>query len=117
TAADSDAGGLEVYPVRDQSLFDVAVRPSNDNGAPLDGRGGTGTPPFEARPDQFGNRLHFAIGWASGGDAMGGVVAKAHGFGSDRLPANVDTTDIYRLMYRVSIGELPTESLDESDGQ
>lgn len=107
TAADSDAGGLEVYPIRDPSQFEEPVSPTTDNGAPQDGRAGTGTPPFEARPDQFGTRLRFAIGWASGGDAMGGVVAKAHGFGSERLPVNVDNTDIYRLMYSVAIGDLP----------
>ncbi len=107
TSADSDAGGMEVYPIRDEAVFEQPVSATNDNGAPLDGRSGTRTLPFVARPDQFGNRLRFAIGWASGGDALGGVVAKAHGFGSHRLPANVDNTDIYRLMYAVLLGDLP----------
>lgn len=107
TAADSDAGGMEVYPIRDEADFERPVAAKNDNGAPLDGRSGTGTLPFVAQPDQFGNRLRFAIGWASGGDTLGGVVAKAHGFGADRLPSNVDNTFIYRLMYSVLFGDLP----------
>jgi alkaline phosphatase len=104
TAADSDAGGMEVVNVRDSKKFEEPLPPTVSNGAPLDGKEGTGTLPFIAAPDQFGNRLRFGICWASGDDVAGGVIAKAHGLNSELLPNNVDNTDIYRLIYATLFG-------------
>ncbi len=104
TAADSDASGMEVVNVRDSNKFEEPLPPTESNGAPLDGREGTGTPPFIAAPDQFGNRLRFGICWASGDDVAGGVIAKAHGLNSEILANNVDNTDIYRLIYATLFG-------------
>lgn len=104
TAADSDASGMEVVNVRDSKKFEEPLPATEKNGAPLDGKEGTGTPPFIAAPDKFGNRLRFGICWASGDDVAGGVIAKAHGLNSELLANNVDNTDIYRLIYATLFG-------------
>ncbi len=104
TAADSDAGGLEVMSLRDSTAFDRPLSAFSSNGSPVDGRDGTGTLPFVAAPDARGNRLRFGILWATDGDVAGGVLARAHGLNAHRLPNNVDNTDIYRLMYMTLFG-------------
>ncbi|MBW1851932.1 MAG: alkaline phosphatase [Deltaproteobacteria bacterium] len=104
TAADSDAGGMQVVSIRNSKDFEAPL-PTNDlNGAPLDGRNGTNTLPFVAKPDQFGNRLRFGITWACYNDVAGAVIAKAHGLNSELLPNNVDNTDLYRVMYATLFG-------------
>jgi alkaline phosphatase len=105
TAADSDAGGMQIIGVRDPEKFEVPLPTSAKNGSPLDGRAGTSSAPFIAAPDRLGNQLHFGICWASTKDLGGGVVAKAYGLNSHLLPANVDNTDIYRMMYATLFGE------------
>lgn len=104
TAADSDAGGLEVMSLRDSTAFDRPLPAFSSNGSPVDGRDGTGTLPFVAAPDARGNRFRFGILWATDGDVAGGVLARAHGLNAHRLPTNVDNTDIYRLMYLTLFG-------------
>jgi alkaline phosphatase len=79
----------------------------------VDGRGGTNTPPFVAAPDQFGTELRFGIVWAFEDDVAGGVLARAHGFNSDKLPRNVHNTDIYDLMYITLFGRPPAAAADE----
>lgn len=106
TAADSDAGAMQVIGIRDSTQFNVPIAERSKNGSPYDGIGGTNTLPFVAKSDRFGNKLPFLITWATSYDVMGGVVAKAHGFNSEYLPKNVDNTDIYRLMYRTLFGEV-----------
>jgi alkaline phosphatase len=105
TAADSDAGGMEVYSVRAPEEFDAPLPAVTDNGSPLDGIGGTGTLPFTAAPDSFGAQLRFGIAWASEEDVMGTIVARAHGLNAQHLSAVVDNTDIYRMMYRTLFGQ------------
>jgi alkaline phosphatase len=106
TAADSDAGGMEVYPIRsaDSLVAQTPLPATTRNGGMLDGRDGTRTPPFMSNPDRFGNRWPFGIAWASFDDNLGGMVAKAHGLNADLLPLNVDNTDIYRMMYATLFG-------------
>ncbi len=105
TAADSDASGMEVVNVRDSKKFEEPLPATTLNGAPLDGKDGTGTLPFITAPDQFGNRLRFGVCWATGNDDLaGGVIAKAHGLNSELLANNVDNTDIYRLIYATLFG-------------
>jgi len=106
TAADSDAGAMQVIGLRNPEELNAPVPDTTWNGAPQDGIGGTSTLPFISKPDQFGNKLPFVITWATSADAMGGVVAKAHGLNSDCLPKNVDNTDIYRLTYRTLFGKV-----------
>lgn len=105
TAADSDAGGMEVYSVRAPEEFDVPLPAVTDNGSPLDGIGGTATLPFTAAADAFGARLRFGVAWASEEDVMGAIVARAHGLNAEHLPASVDNTGMYRLMYRTLFGQ------------
>ncbi|WP_373544697.1 alkaline phosphatase [Chamaesiphon sp.] len=102
TAADSDAGGLQVVDVASAT---TPVGTVNNNPTtvarpiPLDGRNGAGTLPFLSAPDANGDVLPFAVGWASLPDFSGSIVSKAHGLNSNKLPATLDNTVIYELMY------------------
>ena len=104
TGADSEAGGPQIYPVQGPNAADKPLPPRTNNGAPLDGRGGTGTPPFLARADAAGQRHPFGIAWAARSDLGGGVVARAYGRNAELLPASVDNTDIYRMLYATLFG-------------
>jgi alkaline phosphatase len=104
-AADSEAGGLEV------SGYEVAkldpnepLPPTDRNGAPMDGREGTGTLPFMTAPDESGNSFPFGIVWSCYGDVTGSVVARAHGLNAERMKGKIDNTDIYRFMYLTLFG-------------
>lgn len=106
TAADSDAGGMQVFPIRDASpgvAFKI-LPPTTRNGAPLDGVSGTGTQPFMSMPDRAGERWPFGIAWAAFDDTLGGILARAHGLNAGLLPLSVDNTDIYRMMYATLFG-------------
>lgn len=106
TTADSDAGGMEVYPIRDPDTLvaEKPLPPTTRNGGALDGKNGTQTPPFLSQPDRFGERWPFGIAWASFDDNLGGIVAKAHGLNAGLLPSSVDNTDIFRMMYATLFG-------------
>ena len=104
TTADSDAGGLEVWPVRGAAAGGKPLPRTTDNGAPLDGARGTATEPFLALPDAAGERLSFGIAWAGGADMLGGIVVRAEGLNAELLPSTVDNTDIYRMMYATLFG-------------
>lgn len=105
TAADSDAGGLELVGATEKDFpLDKPLPEKSFNGAPWDGRDGTGSLPFISAPDKQGKRFPFAIAWSGFGDNAGAIVAKAHGFNAQLLQGTVDNTDIYRLMYRTLFG-------------
>ena len=104
TAADSDAGSMQVLGVKNIEDFTQPVPITSNNGSPIDGIDGTNSLPFVAKPDQFGNSLRFIIAWATDYDVMGAVVAKTYGFNSELLPNNVDNTDIYKITYRTLFG-------------
>ncbi len=111
TAADSDAGGLEVVGVTEKDFPLNKVLPEKGkNGSPWDGKEGTATLPFVSAPDKQGKRFPFAIAWAGLGDFTGSIVAKAHGFNSELLPNTVDNTDIYKLMYWTLFGKEVSKS-------
>ncbi|MEM1444249.1 MAG: alkaline phosphatase, partial [Verrucomicrobiota bacterium] len=103
-AADSEASspalvafGLEdSYPKMEEGLKPLAK--TTKAGAPLDGRGGTGTEPFLSKPDAFGKRHVFGISWIDHGDHYGGVLVRAEGSMADQLPVNLDNTDIYAFL-------------------
>lgn len=106
TAADSEAGGMEVAGYEIDNLDKDKPLPKVDrNGAPLDGISGSGSIPFLSAPDKFGNRFPFGISWSSFGDVSGSVVARAHGLNADRMKGKVDNTDIYRIMYLTLFGK------------
>lgn len=105
TAADSEAGGLEVSGYEIESLDINNPLPARDkNGSPIDGKQGTGTLPFVSKPDKNGKSLPFGIVWSSFGDVTGSVIARAHGLNSDRMKGKIDNTDVYRIMYLTLFG-------------
>ncbi|AFY48977.1 Alkaline phosphatase [Nostoc sp. PCC 7524] len=102
TAADSDAGGLQVVDPRTagQNVGNINNNPATSSrNVPLDGTTGANTLPFVSAPDANGDVFNFAVGWAGTPDFSGSIVAKAHGLNADKLPATVDNTGIYELMY------------------
>jgi len=100
TCADSDAGGMHMVGMPIQSKEDIPSKlpPRSKNGAPIDGRDGTGTAPFLAAPDRTGQVLPFAVVWATGDDASGGVVVRAEGLNSHLVRGSFDNTDVARLI-------------------
>ncbi len=105
TAADSEAGGLEVSGYEIPNLDANTPLPERDkNGAPIDGRGGTGTLPFISKPDKSGKTFPFGIAWSGYGDLTGSVIARAHGLNADKMQGKIDNTDIYRIMYLTLFG-------------
>lgn len=107
TTADSDAGGMRVRGYRARSDEDVPERLAarDFNGAPLDGREGTGTAPFLAAPDRNGRRLPFGIVWASRDDVSGGILVRAEGLNSHLVRGSLDNTEIAKLIRLTLFGE------------
>lgn len=102
TAADSDAGGLQVRDPLDpaEPVGTINNNPTTEERPiPLDGQTGSNTLPFESAPDASGDRFNFGIAWAGTPDFSGSIVAKAEGLNAEKLPATVDNTGIYELMY------------------
>lgn len=106
TTADSNAGGLQVWPVREPARFELPLPPATSSGGALDGINGTGTPPFVAEPDRTGTRLRFGIAWAGETDMLGGILVRAHGLNAELLPPSVQNTDIYRMLYATLFGKV-----------
>lgn len=106
TAADSAGGSLEVDDVSGETVGDTrAQRRLNDagevitNAIPFDGTTGSNTASFVSAPDANGDTHEYGVMWAGLPDFAGSIVAKAYGEGAERLPATLDNTAIYRLMY------------------
>ncbi|MBE9048754.1 alkaline phosphatase, partial [Pleurocapsales cyanobacterium LEGE 10410] len=125
TAADSDAGGLEVLDVDPESetVGTVGVQPElaafGDNAdgipVPLDGQTGNDTEPFvTGEPDANGDTFEFGTAYVSTTDVAGSIVSKSYGLNSDLLEDTVDNTDMYRIMYETLFGVTP-EEVAESD--
>jgi len=109
TVSDSDAGGMQVVSSRASPGIefngDTILPPHMRNGAPLHGGAGRRSTPFASAPDRNGQVYPFGIAFAATGDVPGGVLTRTSGLNGDRLPLNVDNTDIYRLMYLTLFGE------------
>lgn len=116
TAADSDAGGMQVFgpaPAVDGRVNTSTGNPTGiglNMGFPLDGVEGQNTDPFVSAPDAFGTEMDFAIGWVGTNDVAGAIVSRAEGLNADLLRtefrAQFDSSDVYRLMYATLFGEL-----------
>jgi alkaline phosphatase len=104
-AADSDCGGMQVWG--EPNLDPAKPLPERDeNGAPMDGRDGTGTPPFVAAPDKTGRRLPFGVVWASEGDLSGAVLVRGAGYrAGEVITPSMDNTRIYAAIRAVLFGE------------
>jgi alkaline phosphatase len=113
TAADSDAGGLQIVDFGMQRAPDEPaplLPPVTKIGTPLDGMAGTGTPAFLSAPNAQGHRFWFGVSWGAPDDVIGGVVARAAGLNAHRLRVNLDNTQLYDLMWETLFGrELPEE--------
>ncbi len=113
TAADSDAGGMQVVSTSSETAGSVNGNPtgvSAENVAvPLDGIEGRGSATFVAEPDQFGQSLRFAVSWVGTPDVAGGIVSRAAGLNAEllntALSARFDNVDIYRMAYLTLFGE------------
>jgi len=104
-AADSNANGPQVTYVPSE-LDELPAADPFTNSA-IDGVAGTGTAPFVAEPNRYGQSHSFAISWASGHDVGSGVIARATGLNAERyLPASgITNTDIYRMLYATLFGK------------
>jgi len=103
TAADSDAGGLQVRdPLGSGNVGNINNNPIDSTSArnvPMDGQTGVGSAPFVSAPDADGDRFNFGVAWSGTPDFSGSIISKAHGLNADKLPATLDNTKIYELMY------------------
>ncbi|MBG0742422.1 MAG: alkaline phosphatase [Cylindrospermopsis raciborskii KL1] len=103
TAADSDAGGLQVRdPLSSSNVGNINNNPIDSTSArnvPMDGQTGVGSAPFVSAPDANGDRFNFGVAWSGTPDFSGSIISKAHGLNADKLPATLDNTKIYELMY------------------
>jgi len=121
TAADSDAGGLQVLSPAPVSNDRVTTSTGNPIGVgfnigfPLDGIEGQNTAPFVALPDAMGVESNFAIGWVGTNDVAGGIVSRAVGLNAELLRTefsqSFDNIDVYRLMYVTLFGEMLPDSV------
>lgn len=106
TAADSAGGSIEIDDRSGETVgFTLSQRRLDENGErtgdgiPYDGTTGSDTAPFVSQPDENGDVFEFGVLWAGLPDFAGSIVTKAWGAGADELPATIDNTGIYRLMY------------------
>lgn len=129
TAADSDAGGLQVVspnivgvspPTNVVPLGrapDLAGTVSTNPAAgltnltnALDGVEGRGSRLFLTETDQYGQRLQFGIVWPGTGDYYGGIVSRAAGLNAglltDVFSERFDNIDVYRMMHATLFGRL-----------
>jgi len=105
TAADSEAGGLEIYGFLEKDMpRDKPLPLTAHNGAPLDGINGTSSKPFLTAKDKNGNQFQFAVAWSTNDDVYGSVIAKAEGLNSELMKGKIDNTEIYRIMYATLFG-------------
>ncbi|MEM9927225.1 MAG: alkaline phosphatase, partial [Cyanobacteria bacterium P01_D01_bin.50] len=118
TAADSNAGNLQIDDKTGDTVGTVGVNPtladrSDAVQVPLDGQNGADTEPFVSapatNPSAEGTTYEFGVSYAGTPDFAGNIVAKAHGMNADELPATADNTDMYRLMYQTLFGVEPEE--------
>ncbi|MEA5500170.1 alkaline phosphatase [Limnoraphis robusta] len=117
TAADSDAGGLEIADRRGETVGTVSVNPtladrSDAIQVPYDGASGRDTEPFISAPDANGGEYPFGIGYVGTPDFAGSIVSKTYGLNADLLPSTVDNTGIYEIMYRTLFGDVLPNLID-----
>lgn len=116
TAADSDAGGMQVFgpaPAEDERVATSTGNPTGiglNQGFALDGIEGQNTAPFVSEPDAFGSTMDFAVGWVGTNDVGGAIVSRAEGLNAGLLrsefSSRFDSSDIYRMIYVTLFGEL-----------
>ncbi|MEM1238129.1 MAG: alkaline phosphatase [Pseudomonadota bacterium] len=100
-AADSDAGGLQVYR-QDAGPVDATTR----GGGVLHGVQGAFGDAFETAPDKNGATHHYGIAWTGYSDVAGGILVRAAGINTDKIKPLMDSTDVYAVMYETLFGTL-----------
>ncbi|QQL43767.1 alkaline phosphatase [Sulfuriroseicoccus oceanibius] len=109
-ASDSDAGGLQLLTIAPPSPF--AFKPGSKipqrtaNGTTLHGVDGSGSTPFESKPDAQGNSMYFGLAFATRADLPSGLLVRAKGANAESLPLNFDNTDIYHMIHN-TLFDLP----------
>ncbi len=138
TAADSDAGGLQVTaPYRNAVVPEAgevnatnlrfAVNPASgsaDIANLADGREGRGqggeapggTRMFLSEPDALGQTMEFGITWVGTGDYAGAILSRADGLNAqllrEQFSTGFDNIDVYRLMHLTLFGQLLDDPVD-----
>lgn len=99
TAADSDAGGMQLLGLGKAMAPDIKVPAQSEGTGPVDGVAGANSAPFLAAPDRFGQRMPFAIYWASiDNDFSGGVVVRGEGLNAELIRGSFDNTRVAELI-------------------
>jgi len=102
-AADSDAGGMQVY-AGDGAPEGGHVAATTDGGGLLHGVQGQFGDVFLSAPDARGVRHPFGIAWTGDDDVAGGILVRAAGLNADRVEPLMDSTDVYKLMHTTLFG-------------
>ncbi|MCL0068095.1 hypothetical protein M1N67_04135, partial [Peptococcaceae bacterium] len=108
TAADSDAGGMNIFAPRPDRIAGWGNTVPATAGAPgwhapyenmaaADGIVGTATAPFTTGCGNY----QFGIAWAGQSDFANTTITRAYGPGSDLVRGVIDNTDIYHIMKTV----------------
>ena len=98
-AADSDAGGLQMYRQK-EGRVDATTR----GGGILHGVAGPKSDAFETAPDARGETHFYGIAWTGYSDVAGGILVRGAGLNSDMITPLMDNTDVYRVMYQTLFG-------------
>ena len=98
-AADSDAGGLQMYRQK-EGRVDATTR----GGGILHGVAGPKRAAFEPAPDARGETHFYGIAWTGYSDVAGGILVRGAGLNSDMITPLMDNTDVYRVMYQTLFG-------------
>ncbi|MGP1252825.1 MAG: alkaline phosphatase [Kiloniellales bacterium] len=103
TAADSDAGGLQVVS---GSLAPEGgpVAASTNGGGILHGQQGAFGDVFMSAPDSEGISHPFGIAWVGYNDVAGGILVRSAGLNYELVQPLVDNTDVYKIMYQTLFG-------------
>jgi alkaline phosphatase len=112
TAADSDASGLQIVGLgrKNETAEEPRVPATTKLGNPVDGVAGQGTEAFLSGPDRAGRRFWFGVTFTAKEDMVGGVVVRAEGLNRERLPVNLDNTELYVAMWETLFGRELTPS-------
>jgi len=102
-AADSDAGGLQVYS-GDAAPARGHVAATTDDGGLLDGVQGKFGDVFLSAPDAEGARHPFGIAWTCDDDVAGGIPVRAAGLDAEMVRPLMDNTELDKLMHATLFG-------------
>ncbi|MEO0747993.1 MAG: alkaline phosphatase [Pseudomonadota bacterium] len=98
-AADSDAGGLQVY-----TQGEGPVAATTRGGGILHGQNGPLSDAFNTAPDKSGKTHFFGIAWTGYSDVAGGILVRGAGLNSDLITPLMDNTDVYAVMRQTLLG-------------